>query len=736
MMKTWLKENKVEAAIIALLLLSIVLIGTFYALAGHWLIKAMYGQKAPEILNRVFRNPSEPHSLEYYLQKVDEIFFFYANQFYDLVASFGIVFLIGIVGFGLCKKINNKASYIFFYLVVFVFSFPAIAGPIKSGLDDSWRYALNYFFSHNIQFGKDVVFTYGPLGFLWHLRPVGNNLFWGMLFYVITHALLVATVTYLIFYLHREMHISTMSFYLSLTVVTIYYLWTIWLLLIVLLLITYDQSRKSIFLICLCIYSFVFLLMKPQLGIFATIFLVPYLTLALIRERKYKTFLLSVTTIAFGYLSGWFLMYHDFKGLGRYLFSTWELIEGYSSAMALHPGHNLSLYFFVCLISVGLFSVFYLKEKKVYYVSTIFLLPALLQFKYSFTRQGYGHLAFFFNFVIIYIFIILLQPIAPKKKIRFCFFWYIILSFFFALSVMDVHTISGMLKRASLPAQKKTLEGYKNLYHAVNLRYYGEKLKDLSQSNLADEKLPQKMLGLIDGHTVDIYPWNLTYVAANDLNWRPRPVFQSYFAYTPKLDEYNYNFFTSEDAPLYIIWVSERAKGPIGSIDKRYLLNDEPKTILQIFDSYEPVFSDKRTVLFKRKKAKTFKKPATLDTKSCRWGQWIEVPDFEHSVIRAKTGFKRTLKAKVKKFIWKEKEALIEYKLKNGRIIKHRLVSENVISGIWAHPYVKEVPGTLNDGSNNFFNGETVEEIRLSCKGKDVFEPSFDLVWEIYKIGR
>src|ERR1019366_8042506 len=52
---------------------------------------------------------------------------------------------------------------LYFVLVAGVFTFPFMPGP---GLDPSWRMALGYMFEHGMQFGRDVIFTYGPLGFI------------------------------------------------------------------------------------------------------------------------------------------------------------------------------------------------------------------------------------------------------------------------------------------------------------------------------------------------------------------------------------------------------------------------------------------------------------------------------------------------------------------------------------------------------------------------------------------
>jgi hypothetical protein len=36
----------------------------------------------------------------------------------------------------------------------------------RTGFDNSWQLALNLAVEHGLDFGRDVVFTYGPLGFL------------------------------------------------------------------------------------------------------------------------------------------------------------------------------------------------------------------------------------------------------------------------------------------------------------------------------------------------------------------------------------------------------------------------------------------------------------------------------------------------------------------------------------------------------------------------------------------
>src|SRR5476651_2326456 len=81
-------------------------------------------------------------------------------------------------------------SVLYLVLVAGIFNFPLMPG---SGLDPSWRMALGYMFEHGMQFGRDVVFTYGPLGFIMSKTFSGIQ-FWSLIAGQLTLAIISATV--------------------------------------------------------------------------------------------------------------------------------------------------------------------------------------------------------------------------------------------------------------------------------------------------------------------------------------------------------------------------------------------------------------------------------------------------------------------------------------------------------------------------------------------------------------
>lgn len=57
---------------------------------------------------------------------------------------------------------------VFFYCILAyaaLLLLPAYA-PVLPGLDQSWQFALNHFVHTQFKFGPDLIFTYGPLGFV------------------------------------------------------------------------------------------------------------------------------------------------------------------------------------------------------------------------------------------------------------------------------------------------------------------------------------------------------------------------------------------------------------------------------------------------------------------------------------------------------------------------------------------------------------------------------------------
>ena len=72
-------------------------------------------------------------------------------------------------------------------VIVFSLSTLVLSGfsKIQAGLDPSWVYLINL----PLTYGKDIVYTYGPLGYILRTVNVGDNIIWSLIFWLFIFAL-------------------------------------------------------------------------------------------------------------------------------------------------------------------------------------------------------------------------------------------------------------------------------------------------------------------------------------------------------------------------------------------------------------------------------------------------------------------------------------------------------------------------------------------------------------------
>src|SRR5262249_34455668 len=90
--------------------------------------------------------------------------------------------------------------------------------------------------------------------------------------------------------------------------------------------------------------------------------------------------------------------------------------------------------------------------------------------------------------------------------------------------------------------------------------------------------------------TVDMISYEQGLVFINQMNWRPRPVFQSYYACTPWLIAANAQFFQGPRAPEYLIFKFQ-------TIDRRMPTLEDSGALVQVFHHYQPVLVEKGCLL-------------------------------------------------------------------------------------------------------------------------------------------
>ncbi|HXV77250.1 MAG TPA: hypothetical protein VD788_13110, partial [Candidatus Polarisedimenticolaceae bacterium] len=94
--------------------------------------------------------------------------------------------------------------------------------------------------------------------------------------------------------------------------------------------------------------------------------------------------------------------------------------------------------------------------------------------------------------------------------------------------------------------------------------------------------LDREVLDELAGRTVDVMTVETSMIEAWELDWRPRPLLQSYAVGTARLDRLDADWFASTEAP-------ERLLVDLQGLDTRHPFMDAPRTWRVIFSRYEPL---------------------------------------------------------------------------------------------------------------------------------------------------
>jgi len=402
---------------------------------------------------------------------------------------------------------------------------------------------------------------------------------------------------------------------------------------------------------------------KIQAAIISVTLTASFLIIDLIRHRKYLLTLKDITIQCLLIILIWFLMFNSFRGFFSYLCGIFNLAAENSAAVSLYPQNNW-LYLIIFILTIVLIP-FLQRNRMAYYFGFVFILSLFAAWKHGMAREDISHARnlFIYVFMLMSLFVLFYKEHQP---INIIFIIIGLLAFYLNLKNLPSYN-STRIEFLGINNFSDFVTSYSSIKENAN-----RKIKN----NLVPNKLPQKILEDISANKVDIYPWDYSIIPANNLNWQPRPVLQSFLSYTSWLDNRNASHFNSDARPEFIIWdldkiTSDLNGGSNESIDNRYLLNDEPGTILQILRNYEHYFKNNSFLILKKRVDPIDYDINTLGPFSSQWDTWINIPEKNSDLLRAKIVIKNNFPGKIKSFFYKDEESWIYYKIASGEIFKY-----------------------------------------------------------------
>lgn len=597
-------------------------------------------------------------------------------------------------------------------LVAYIFVWSCLVKLPATGLrewqHDSWEPVVPYAAAHHLQWGRDIIFTYGPLGFLTSDYYWGN-FFWPILIWAGVFALIVTTA--LVPLLERSPRAVRLALYVALPLLTVptclnlgFDSFRILSMTVLGIACLQDERPGALRLITTGLVFTVLSLTKFTYCVYSACALI---VIAASNRRTSWTNTAVLGGSALLSLVG--ICLWSGQGIGNSLLHftrSAQMAAGYSAGMALDPeGFDLIAGPLVLIFLGGLVLISWLgtsnwRERT--YRAAIVAAGVFLAWKEGYVRAEMHVMVFFvYAFFIAALLPSLLKFDLPAQSeridnakdgpdhaatgfehLRMLLRRYILtlcaVCMVFSLAhLLFLHKYSKDFKTAIhngfVARNRSTLMAYlRPAAYRYELEGYLETLRH-------EVALPE-IRTIVGSNTVGAMNLDQEVAILNGFNYVPSPIFISYAAYTPELQRLNDEFFSSHKAPEYLLWHT-------GTIDGRFPTLDDGEVLLKILKNYAPVKEEKGLLLWKRRSvaqnsyclSKERESDGSLD-------EWVPIPA-EPSWLKIEC--KQTFLGAIRSLLCRSSELRLEVRLDDGEMRNYRLLPGNARYGFVISPFLR-----------------------------------------------
>jgi len=221
--------------------------------------------------------------------------------------------------------------------------------------------------------------------------------------------------------------------------------------------------------------------------------------------------------------------------LVEYIGSAAEIASGYSAATVGGPHRDIFLAFSVALATIAVGIAAWRERKPTLLPLAVVVL--FLAWKHGFVRQDAHIVIFFMTAAGVTAILLVAVRRAPARIL--------------ALGATALAVAAfAFTAQPALPSFERVLAGVR--YAAAPVTTEALIARDDSAA-LAADRLPAALAAEAARATVDVLPSETAIVFANGFRWAPLPVFQSYSAYTPALDALNREALIARGASTILI---------------------------------------------------------------------------------------------------------------------------------------------------------------------------------------
>lgn len=605
-------------------------------------------------------------------------------------------------------NITPKKPEIFFFqtdslnlvlriILCFVITFPGFDFSFSWGIDPSLRFLFHHLQSEGLEMTREMIFPYGPLTFI--MYPLFSNPWPALIVRMLIHV----TIPLLLFTLPSESSLlkNIFSFFTALIILwlnTFHGLLTV----LILLLFLHSLNGKKVYGYLAVLLSSFAVFIKINAAIMAGLLNISFLLILLLRRKNPAGFFRYLLSLLIFIPLVWLLISKNFSGFFDYFTGLIHLAAGNGTGASLYPPNSF-YYLAIFVLAILFIPLLHRSEKS----DTFVLLTALAFFaawKHGFGRQDTQHNISFFIFSLSLLCIwFLYQDQKPKISSLLIpvSLVFLFLNFKYSFPWARAFEISF---------------GGKNLVTLIS-DYPGllEEAEKTSNKNVSIDVIPDSALSIIENHSVDIYPWDYAYLAANQLNWKPRPSIQAFLSYTNWIENRNLEYYNSSESPEFILWHYSKIQnkdqaGRMFGIDNRNILNMEPNLVSLFQKNYTPVYFHKDFTLLRKRKEAVNIQSEIISGQDIQWNKWIPVPYKEKGITIIKPEFDENLFDRLKSFFFKDNLYTIYIKNSSGNISRQRIIPDKAKEGIRINPLILDPYLSLIS--------EPSDSVMFLCSGK------------------
>ena len=475
---------------------------------------------------------------------------------------------------------------------LFLFGVTKIDSPAP-GLDPSWRTGVNLANTAGMRFGHDIIFTFGPLGFLDTAQSLSRPQFMLSLAFSLVATAMLWTAVYV--GLARAMHRITAAVISAVLVGVVSGTEIV----MPSMLIVISASIMALLFIkgdgtghlrwtppVVAATAAVLLQVKFPEGL--VLVAVAGLCVLFSPSRTVRTVIESALAFCTTFAVGWSLTGQALGDIPQWMAHSLDIALGYSEAMAIENPPNSYTYPLAILLVIALvtFTMRWTATESRRARLGVFLVVICLlffSFKQGFTRHD-THDRLFFAVTAALLATLLGAAKRPP----------VVMSMLAGISLLAVSLVfaSAGLTRFNPVVASQVWKS--NLQLLVDHDYRQRLLQGAAVAARSHYVVPANIVSSAQGHPVSVDPWEVTLAWAYDFNWHPVPIFQAYAAYTATLDQINADAIAGAPPDQVVI------RGLPQSIDGRNPMWDTPRYLLALACNYDVGPSDNNWMMLRK----------------------------------------------------------------------------------------------------------------------------------------